>query len=166
MEGRHLAILATFIIWFIGYIISLFYFSYKFSNGIIPIRLRERTNPKTLIYIIIGMPFISPILAGLTYRIGGILEKGNGIAWGCYIEDFWFGAILLWFLSLICLFFPLVFSLAIPNSFGFQDIKRALALYFAHHIYTLLLLIITGILIPILSGPLSGKGSTCWWYVC
>jgi hypothetical protein len=161
MEGRHLALITAVIIWFSGYIISLFYFSYRFSNGILPIRLRERTNLKTLTYIIIGIPIISPILAGLAYRIGGILEKGNGIAWGCYIEDFYVGAILLWFLSLICLFILLVISLVKPNLFGFQDRKRALGLYFTHHLYTLLLLIIIGILIPILSGPLSGKGSTC-----
>lgn len=161
MEGRHIAVIATIIIWFIGYFISLFYFSYKFSNGILPIRLRERTNLKTVNYIIIGIPIISPILAGLTYRIGGILERGNGIAWGCYIEDFFLGAILLWFLSLVGLFVLLLISLVKPNLFGFQNRKRALALYFTHHLYTLLLLIIIGILIPILSGPLSGKSSSC-----
>jgi hypothetical protein len=161
MEGRHLAVIATVLIWISGYIISLFFFSYKFSNGILPIRLRERTNLKTLTYLVIAFPFLSPLLAGLSYRFGGILEKGNGIAWGCYIEDFFLGSILLWFLSLSILFILLIFSLVKPNLFGFQDRKRPLALYFTHHLYTLLLLIIIGILIPILSGPLSGKGSTC-----
>jgi hypothetical protein len=161
VEGRHLAVLATILIWIVGYIISFFYFSHKFSTGIIPIRLRERTNLKTLTYIIIGMPFVSSILAGLSYRIGGIIEKGNGIAWGCYIEDFWVGAIFLWFLSVVSLFILLVINLVKPNLFGFQDRKRALGLYFTHHLYTILLLIVIGILIPILSGPLSGKGSTC-----
>jgi hypothetical protein len=161
MEGRHLAVIATVLIWISGYIISLFFFSYKFSNGILPIRLRERTNLKTLTYLVITFPFLSPLLAGLSYRIGGILEKGNGIAWGCYIENFFLGSILLWFLSLSILFILLIFSLVKPNLFRFQDRKRPLALYFTHHLYTLLLLIIIGILIPILSGPLSGKGSTC-----
>jgi hypothetical protein len=161
MEGRHLAVMATIIIWLVGYLISIFYFSHRFSTGIIPIRLRERTSLKRYTYILIGMPLISPLFSGLAYRIGGILEKGNGIAWGCYIEDFWLGSIVLWFLSALSLFILLLISLAKPGIFGFQDRKKALALYFMHHLYTLLLLIIIGILIPILSGPLSGKGSTC-----
>jgi hypothetical protein len=162
MEGRHIAVVATIIIWIVGYIISFFYFSYKFSTGIIPLRLRERVNLKTLTYIIVGMPFVLSILAGLIYRIGGILEKGNGIAWGCYIGDFSVGAGLLWFLSAFSLFILLLISFAKPNLFGFQDRKRAMGLYFTHHLYTLLLEIIIVNLIPILSGPLSGKESTCW----
>lgn len=162
MVGSHLAVIATMIIWIVGYFISFFYFSHKFSTGIIPIRIRERTNIKKVSYIIIGMPIVSPIIAGLMYRIGGILEKGNGIAWGCYIEDFWLFSIVLWFLSLPSLFIFLLISLAKPNLFGFQDRKNALALYFLHHLYTLLLLIIIGVLIPSLSGPLNGKGATCW----
>lgn len=161
MEGRHFAVITTILIWIIGYIISLYFFSYKFSKGILPIKLRERTSLKTLTYMVIALPIISPILAGLSYRIGGILEKGNGIAWGCYIEDFSLGSILLWFLSLIGLLIMVLISLVKPSLFGFQDRKRALALYFTHHLYTLILLTIIGLLIPILSGPLSGKGSTC-----
>lgn len=161
MDGRHFAVITTFLIWIIGYIISLYFFSYKFSNGILPIKLRERTNLKTLTCLVIALPIISPILAGLFYRIGGILEKGHGIAWGCYIEGFFLGSILLWFLSLIGLFIMVLISLVKPSLFGFQDRKRALAFYFTHHLYTIILLIIIGILIPILSGPLSGKGSTC-----
>jgi hypothetical protein len=161
MEGRHIAVFATTLIWIVGYFISIFYFSQKFSSGIIPSRLREKTNLKKMSYFMVVLPFVSSILAGLLYRIGGILEKGNGIAWGCYIEDFWLGTIFLWAISLICLFFLLVISLIKPNLYGFQDRKRALAFYFIHHLYTLLLLIIIELLIPILSGPLTGKDSSC-----
>jgi hypothetical protein len=161
MEGRHIAVFASIIIWIAGYFISIFYFSQKLSSGIIPARFREKTNLKKLTYFILGMPFISSILAGFIYRLGGILEKGNGIAWGCYIDDFWLGTIFLWVISLICLFFLLVICLIKPYLLGFQDRKRALALYFLHHLYTLLLLIIIEILIPFLSGPLTGKDSSC-----
>jgi hypothetical protein len=162
LEGRHFAVVATILIWIVGYLISFFYFSYNFSNGIIPKKLREKINQKKLTYLLIGTPFISPILAGLIYRFGGLSEYGKGIAWGCYIEDFSLGSILLWFLSTLSLFVLLLLSFVKPKIFGFQDRKRPLALYFAHHLYTLLLLLIIGLLIPILSGPLSGKESSCF----
>lgn len=161
MEGRHLAILTTIAIWVIGYLISLFYFSYKFSEGNVPLRLKKEKHLKTLTHTIIALPIVSPILAGLSYRIGGILESGNGIAWGCYIEDFWLGVILLWVLSLSCLFILLLICMIKPELLGFRERKMAIFAYFVHHFYTLFLFLIMGIFIPILSGPLSGKGASC-----
>jgi len=161
MEGRHFAVITSIIIWIICYFISLFFFSYRFSNGIIPRRLREKTDSKTIIYLLTGTILISPIIAGLSYRIGGIMEKGNGIAWGCYIESFWLGSISLWFISLIGTSILLLVCIIKPSFLGFEKRKKAITLYILHNIYTLILLIIIGILIPIISGPLSGKGSTC-----
>jgi hypothetical protein len=162
MEGRHFAVIASLIIWLIGYLISLSFFLNKYSTRIIPIRVREIIQMNKFIYLMVSLPIISSILSGLMYRVGGIWEVGNGIAWGCYIEDFYFGTLAIWFISFVSLFLMLLISLVKPTLLSFDNRKNALKLYFFHHIYTLLLSIVIYILIPFLSGPLSGKNSSCW----
>lgn len=161
MEGRHFAVIISILVWITGYLFSLYFFSYKFSHGIIPKKLRIKTNNKVMLFYLLGSMIISPFIAGMSYRIGGIMERGNGIAWGCYIEDYWL-CILLWLGSFFITSIFLLISLINPTLLKFKKRINAFALYGLHNIYTLILLIVIGILIPILSGPLSGKGSTCW----
>lgn len=80
MERRHFAVLASTSIWFIYYLISLYFFSYKFSKSLIPIKLRNKTSIKILNRILLYLILVSPVIAGLFYRIEGLMEKGNGIA--------------------------------------------------------------------------------------
>ena len=160
MEGRFLAVSASVIIWIIGYIISLRYFSHKFTNEVKILDSKEKADIKMLTYAIVGTPFLSPMLASTAFRIGGILEKGRGIAWGCYIEDFSLITIFLWLGSVILLFIMLIFDLLQPAP-GPHSRKKAVGLYLIHHLYTLILFYLMHFLIPILAGPLSGKGSSC-----
>ena len=63
----------------------------------------------TVFYISILFPF----LAGISYNIGGSMEKGNSIAWGCYIEDFLLSSIIWLFIGTI-LFFVMIYGLINP----------------------------------------------------
>lgn len=160
MGGQHLAVIITLLIWICSYFISLFYFGNTLSNGLLAI-LKARFSGSRVGYIIMGIPFMAAILAGLLFRLGGILEKDRGIAWGCYIELFTLGTLGLWGLSALSFFIILLICLVNPALFGFQSRRKAIGLYVVHHAYTLLQLILMRYLIEELSGPLSGKDSTC-----
>jgi hypothetical protein len=162
MEGRHFAVFASISVLIIGYIISFYFFSYKLSDGLIPNRLRQFTRNKHLVYLILCVTLVSPFLGGFFYRIGGNLEIGNSIFWGCYIENFWEGSIFLWFFSFLIMTFFLIIGVIKPKLFGFKKRKKLILFFVLHNLYSLFLLILMGIFIPILSGPLSGKNATCW----
>ena len=48
MEGTKFAVLLSVGIYTTAYLISLYYLIFIFSNGIIPKKIREKTNKKTL----------------------------------------------------------------------------------------------------------------------
>jgi hypothetical protein len=97
----------------------------------------------------------------MAFRVGGLLQKRGGIAWGCYFESFSLVSMVLWGLSAMFLSILVVVSLVKPGIFGFKNRVSGLLLYLVHHLYTLLLLVLIIKLLPILSGPLSGKTATC-----
>ncbi|MFZ4680064.1 MAG: hypothetical protein ACOYLP_07850 [Flavobacterium sp.] len=58
-------------------------------------------------------------MAGIFYGIGGRMERGNSIAWGCYIEDF-IMSLFIWFLVGIILFFVMIYGFINPNKLNFN----------------------------------------------
>lgn len=162
MEGQSFAVTASIFIWCISYLVSLYSVSYKFSEGLIPTFFREKTSNRILIKFLVWSTLLSPILAAYMYRIGAHRERGNGIAWGCYVEYFWIIGVLLWLLSLIILSMLLIILLIKPNLLRFQRRKNLLLAYFIQNGYSLIMLILIGSLIPVLAGAMSGKESSCW----
>jgi hypothetical protein len=147
-------------IWIICYFISLYSFSYIFSNKLIPKNLRRKTKIKTVIFLFFGTILCAPIIAGLSYRIGGIIEKGNNIPWGARIENFNDISIFLASLSLFFLFLLLIIALIKPEVFGFERRYKAIFLYIFHHIYLFILIALIGRIIPLIAGTLSRMNST------
>lgn len=158
MEGRHFAVLSSIGLWCITYLIGFLIISNKFSKS----NLFNKITSKLKIYsTFIVTTILLPFLAGLSYNIGGKMERGNSIAWGCYIEDFLY-CILIWVFIGIILFLMVIYGLMNPNKLKF---KKRLDIFLAYLIiqsYGLLMILIFGIFINYFSGDLSGKDSTCW----
>ena len=162
MGGRHIAVVVSILVWILGYIFSLFFFSNRYSQLGFVKSIGEKYEAIKLKYSLFLIQIFSPIVAAQAYRIGGIFELGNGIFWGCYIEDFEFITGLMLFLSLVFLLIFLLIGLINPDLIGFSARLDVLKWYLLHHLYVILLWVITFKLIPILSGPLSGKDGSCW----
>lgn len=162
MEGRHLAVIASILIWGLTCLVAAYFASYKFSTGIIPKRMRQKTKDKTLLGVFIITTIVAPAFCAQMYNIGGDMEKGNGIAWGCYIEDFWLCCFLLWCLAFVVLTIIFIIAAVNPQRLGFQNVNKVVSACFFQASYSFLMIVIIGLLIPALSGPLSGKESSCW----
>lgn len=161
MEGRYFAVSTALLAWSIGYFISLYFFTFKYSKGIIPNKWREKTTDKTMTYYLIGTPIITGIIAGTAYRIGGMMERGNGIRWGCYIEYFLLGSFALLFFTCVGTSILLIIALIKPKIFKIENRIDALLLFLIHNLYVLILPTIISLFIHLLSGPLTGKGGSC-----
>ena len=161
MNGRIFASITTTVIWITIYVASMYFVNFKFSAGNISRHLRDKTTDRMMFWIGLGTTITAPVLSGFMFRIGGLIDRGKHIAWGCYIEDFWIIIMFLWFFGLIILTMMLPFAIYAPHRLRFLSRKEALWAYLIHNIYTLIISILIGYLIPVLSGPLSGKGSSC-----
>ena len=158
MEGRHFAVLSSIGLWCITYIIGFLIISNKFSKGYLFIKITSKFKIYRTIFI---TTILLPFFAGVSYNIGGKMERGNSIAWGCYIEEFSF-CLIIWMFFGIILFLMVIYGLINPNKLKF---KKRLYLFLACLIiqsYGLLMIFIYGIFINYFSGDLSGKESTCW----
>lgn len=159
MEGRHFAVLSSIFLWCITYIIGFVIISNKFSNGILFSKIIANLKiNKTILITTILLPF----LAGVSYRIGGNIERGNSIAWGCYIESFSEGTLVLWILSGIILFLVMIFGLIKPNALKFQKGLDLFLAYTMFHLFVLFTIFVYSVFIGYFSGDLSGKNSSCW----
>jgi len=160
MEGRYIAIVMSIIIWSACYIFSLYYFHQKLTKGVKPFRPIQVGGIMRMSYIIIGIPFAASVLTGLAFRLGGALD-GDGIIWGCYIEDYGFIVLALWILSLIACAIISLIVLIKPSLLGFKDRIMPIAYYFVHHLYTFFIFWVAIWLMPYFSGPLHGIGWSC-----
>lgn len=158
MEGRHFAVLTSISLWSLTYLIALIIISNKLSKDNLFTKIASKFKIYwTVFYISILFPF----LAGISYNIGGSMEKGNSIAWGCYIEDFWLSSIIWLFIGTI-LFFVMIYGLINPTKLKFAKRKDLFFAYISIQSYAFFMIIIYFICIGYFSGDLSGKDSTCW----
>lgn len=158
MEGRHFAVLTSISLWSLTYLIAFIIISNKLSKGNLFTKIATKFKIYwTVFYISILFPF----LAGVSYNIGGSMEKGNSIAWGCYIENFFSGAVFLWLLSGIVLFLIMILGFFNPKKLRFDKRKDLFFAYISIQSYAFLMIIIYFICIGYFSGELSGKDSSC-----
>jgi hypothetical protein len=162
MTGAYiLVVIVALLIWILGYIISFLFFGNRVLLNNMP-KFFDKFSRKQINYSMVLLPFVFALISGLTFRLGGVLEKRNDIFWGCYIEDYSIFSILLWILSVVVLFFILIIILFFPKSFGVRGIKNAFYIYVLHHLYMLVFSVLIIKLIPILASSLRGVNSTCW----
>lgn len=161
MDGKFIAILSSLFLWFITYLISLFFVSFKLSNGIIPDKIRAKITEKELYkYLIISSIFL-PFLASKMFDFGAFLAT-DYIIWGCCIEDFTFGMTLLWFLFSLIFTIVLLFGIKSFKRLKFQSRKDLLLAYFIHLSYSFLMTIVFILFIYLFTGDLHGKSDSCW----
>lgn len=159
MEGRHFAVLSSVFLWSVTYLIGFLIISNKFSNGSLFSKINSKFKFLRTIFI---TTIIFPFLAGIFYGIGGYMERENPIAWGCYIENFFGGAGVLWFLSGIMLFLIMIFGLINPMRIKYSKRLNLFLAYTIIQTFGFLMLIIYLIFINYFSGDLNGKDSSCW----
>ncbi len=161
MKGYHLAPLISLAVYGAAYFVSLYFWLYAFSSKTIPERFRVKTSPVWIWIILIASFAIPGVIAGAAFRIGGIMERGQGIAWGCYIETFVLGSLFFWLMGLVVTGILLAISLIIPQKLGFNNRVKPFLIFIIHNFHTIILISIMSWLIPKLSGPLNGLGASC-----
>jgi hypothetical protein len=77
MDGRVIAILSSLLFWFITYLISLFFVSFKFSYGIIPNKIRGKIIEKKLYKFIAISAILFAFLSSKMFDFGAFLEPSN-----------------------------------------------------------------------------------------
>jgi hypothetical protein len=78
IEGRHFAVLTSISLWSLTYLIAFIIISNKLSKDTLFTKIASKFKIYwTVFYISILFPF----LTGVSYNIGGSMEKGNSIAW-------------------------------------------------------------------------------------
>ena len=160
MDGRVIAILSSLLFWFITYLISLFFVSFKFSYGIIPNKIRGKITEKKLYKYMAISAILFPFLSSKMFDFGAFLEPSN-IIWGCYIQYFIIGMIFLWFVFAVVLSVILIYGLFIPNKIKFINRRNLLLAFFFHQIYSLIMIVIFWGVICIFSGDLHGINGSC-----
>lgn len=159
MEGRHFAVLTSLGLWCITYIIGFLIISNKFSKGSL---FNKITSKFKIFRTILITTILFPFLAGIFYGIGGLIEDGKSLAWGCYIEDFATGAFSLWFVTGFILFLVMILGLINPNKLKLQKRLDLILIYLTVQSFALIMIIVYFLFIGYFSGDLIGKDSTCW----
>lgn len=155
-----LAPFLSLFIWIICSAISLYCFIFLFYKRILTRKLIESTSNKLIVYLLLGVVILSPLLVGLSFRLGGFLLKGANVPWGARIENFETGVIVLWSFFLMKSSIVLILALIKPSFVGFDKRYKAFFLYIIYHLFTLYLFIIMEMIIPVISGPLGRLNST------
>jgi uncharacterized membrane protein len=162
LGGHHIAVIGSLMAWLAVYLVTLGFLFTKFSN-----RFSLLAQGKTIAFIskpltVAVATILAPLLAGLLYRLGGYVEHNNGIAWGCYIESFWLGVLLLWVALVIIEFLAMLIGLISPKALLFENRKNLFISFLICNIYAIFVSLLFAIAIDVISGPLSGKTSSCW----
>jgi hypothetical protein len=159
MEGKNFAILSSIFLWSLTYLIGFLIISNKFSKGALFNKIASKFK---IFRTILITTILFPFLAGIFYGIGGLMEEGKSLPWGCYIEDFVTGAGFLWFVTGFILFLVMILGLINPNKLKLQKRLDLILIYLTVQSFALLMIFVYFIFIGYFSGALSGKDSSCW----
>lgn len=158
MEGRHFAVLSSIFLWSLTYLIGFLFISNKLSKGYFFSKITSKLKIYRTIFII---TIVFPFMAGIFYGIGGRMERGNSIAWGCYIEDF-IMSLFIWFIVGIILFFVMIYGFINPIKLNFKKRFDLFLTYIIIQTFGFLMVFVYLLFINYFSGELSGKDSSCW----
>ena len=89
------------------------------------------------------------------------MEEGNGISWGCYIEDFILGSFLIWTSLFLIFTIFIIVCLVIPIKLGFTSIFKFFQIFVLQNLITIFILFMCYVFIPIIANSLSGLKLSC-----
>ncbi len=139
----------------IGYLTIALFIGFPFS-----IMDQEKRSSKLSLFI--GSVVATIIFPPFLYSLGGALEAGNSIIWGCYIEDFFLYGAIIWVLLGFLNTVALVIGIINPRNLGFAQLKQVVLAWLVLNFGGLILLLVISESIKWFSGELSGKGLSCW----
>lgn len=161
MEGRIFAIISSIIAYLASYFFIFYLFStilnYKYSESLLTKTLRKSIRYYLSIIIVI----ICPLIISFFFIIGGYLDLGKGILWGCYLEDFIIVAFAIWVHLFLASIVLLIIGLKNPSRLGFVSGYKTLQMFFLQNIWTFLIVIIAQFIVPKIASSLSGIDSSC-----
>ncbi len=134
-------------------------FAFYYSEGIIKLRYREETNERFLKRFTISLPFVVPVFVSLLFTWLG--SGGSGIAWGCHFENLILHGALCWILSFLFLGLLGLFALINPSWFSFQSRSELIEFYVYYHLYILLIVALTWLLVPLLVYKVPSMDASC-----
>jgi hypothetical protein len=143
----------------IACLVLLYCLCFWFSTGIIPARLRQKTDSEIAVYWLAGATVFAPLLSALIFLIGGNIR--SGILWGCYVEFFFLLSEMLCMLAIALLAVMLIICLIIPKKFGFKKRINIIIVFVIETAYSFCLLFLMGKTIYLLAGSLNGIDSSC-----
>lgn len=162
MDGRYFAVISSVVVYLFSYLIIFYCLILRYTSIFINIPFFRKCNKSILKYIFLSTLFVTPLLVGCIFYLGGIMEEGNGIAWGCYIEDFIVGSLLIWF-SLFLLFTIIIIgSILIRNKYGFSSAYKVFKIFMIQIIFSILIMIMCYKSIHLMPYSLTGIEVSCW----
>jgi|GEM_PF-3399533 hypothetical protein len=161
MEGTVLAVLISVFVWGLSYLATFYLLAYFLSAGLMPRKLREKSTPISVGIIFASVAVASVLITGFIYRVGGEMEAGNGVAWGCYVEDFQLLVTMCWITGGLLTFGLMVASLIDPKMVNFPNRLNPVLLFLAQATVSILIAKISSWCIPLLASNLAGLDASC-----
>lgn len=161
MEGRHFAVIASVVIYLFSYVIIFYSLVVRYKAVFNNINILKKYNDSIFIYIFTSAIFITPLLVSCNFYVGGFMEEGNGISWGCYIEDFILGSFLIWTSLFLIFTIFIIVCLVIPIKLGFTSIFKFFQIFVLQNLITIFILFMCYVFIPIIANSLSGLKLSC-----
>jgi hypothetical protein len=161
VEGRIFAVFSVIFLWFLSSLLGFIVVSYILSKGFIPMNIREALNSKIIFWIFFVAVVGLPLLAGIAFIIGDIMEGSYPIIWGCYLEWFPVGAGIIWVFLVVVAGVMLIVGQIDPKQQSSNRIKLVLA-FFTFTIYSLLMIFVFTQAIMFCAASLEGINRTCF----
>jgi hypothetical protein len=122
---------------------------------------REDTNERLLSRVFFSLVWGVPLFISLVLSFSAITLRGRGIFFGCYFEVLMISGFLSLIFSGIVLGLVTIFGIAEPEWLGFKNGTKAIIFFVLHHLYIIVILILSGVLVPIIAFNVPNMGATC-----
>jgi hypothetical protein len=124
---------------------------FLFSKGIEHCFLSSRNKSIAVLVLLAATFLFAPILAGILFRVGVIIEEGSGrweegsgILWGCSVEYALLACMCLAALLFFTLTIGCIIALISPHGFNFQKRINILPVFILQNIFAVLLPVLMG----------------------
>lgn len=162
MESRHFAVIASVVVYLFSYVIIFYCLGVRYTVVFNNIKFLKKYNDAIFIYIFTSTIFITPLLVGCIFYVGGFMEKGNGISWGCYIEDFIIVSFLIWLFLLFIFTIFIIVCLVMPNKLCSTSRFKLFQIFVLQNLISIFILFMCYVFIPIIANSLTGLKISCW----